>query len=111
MLIVLLVVTTAVSAQYQKKKAIGARFNLESGAKTEQVITVESKSFDIYKSPKGSLYVKAVSSKGKSYPVWIGSPTEDMFEGKTVYVTKNRSYCIYELTKSGYPYPVYLTRS
>ena len=106
----LLVCTIAANGQNYVKKG-GFRFDVEKSTKTSETLTVENKTFDIYVTDKGAKFVKAISKAGKPYPVWIGADTGDKFEGRKVYVYKSNQHCYYKLTKSGFPYPVYLEKN
>ena len=97
--------------QYEVKTSSRSVFDVKSGTKTSEVLTVEDQDFPVYVPAKGAKYVIAVSIAGREYPVWVGTKNGDEIEGKPIYVTKNKKYCFYKLSKKGYPYPVYLTKT
>lgn len=106
--LVSLMLGLTMQAQTFTEKSSGGGFNVESGTLTQDNITVDGKTFDIYTTSKGSKFVKAISAKGNEYPVWIGEPTGKSFEGNDVYQFKSGSYAYFKLSKTGYPYAKYL---
>lgn len=88
----------------------GISFDVDSGILTGNVIEVSGLSFDLFQTTSGSSYVKAISAKGNIYPVWIGTKTEMKYNDQFVYVTKSGKYCYYKLSKTGYPYAVWLNK-
>lgn len=109
----LLAIGAAVSAQSNfeaKTSSGGGGFDVTSGVATNDKFVVDGKAFDILKTSSGALYVVAIGKSGTGYPVWIGTPTEDEFEGRKVHVTRNGSYCVYLLGKSGFPYVKWLNK-
>jgi hypothetical protein len=110
----LLAIGAAVSAQSNfeaKTSSGGGGFDVTSGVATNDKFVVDGKQFDILKTSSGARYVVAVGKSGAGYPVWIGTPTEDEFEGRRVHVTRNGSYCVYLLGKSGFPYAKWLNKT
>jgi len=106
-----IVAISITSAQtFTPKSNAGGGFNVESGEATSATFTCEGLTFDVFETKKGSAYIKQTSSKGSVYPVWIHTPTSHKFEGKTVYVTKNDSYCVYRKGKSGNIYCQWLDK-
>lgn len=97
---------------YTPRTSVGGGIDITQKEETTQTFVCKGTSFKIYRYKTGSLYVVGVSVKTeKEYPIWIHKPTSDKFEGETVYKTKEGNYCIYKLSKTGYPYPVWLTRN
>ena len=96
---------------YEKEKKPGLNYDVSQGIQTDQVLTVEDKTFEIYKTDSGIKFIKAETKSGRAYPVWIGEKTNDTFEGNAVYRTRNNNYCIFELSKAGYPRPVFLDKN
>ena len=100
---------TAQSLNFSVKKSSGGGgFDTEGGQPTGQRIQVEGKTFDLFKTDSGSLFVKAISEDGKPYPVWVGEPTAHSFEGKDVRKAKSGKYFVLKLTKRGFPHATYL---
>lgn len=85
-------------------------FDIESGIFTDKTITIEGKTFDLFSTKNGSVYIKCLSGRtGKYYPLWIGEKTELIHEGKPVYKSKNGKFCIYLISKNtNYPYSIWL---
>lgn len=109
--LVSLMLGLTIQAQTFTEKTSSGAFNTESGTLTQDNITVEGKTFDVYVTSKGSKYVKAISAKGSQYPVWIGEPTGKSFEGHPVYQFKSGTYAYFKLTAKGYPNARYLNSS
>lgn len=112
-LVVALMVTCMVSAQNFKKKASGGGgFDIDAPGieKTQEMMKIDGKSYEVFKTDKGSAFIKCLSpNSGKYYPVWIGRETEHTFEGRKVYQMKSGTYCVYQISKkTGNPYAVYL---
>ena len=89
-----------------------AGFNVESGVSLDETILIEDSSFELYATEGGSKYIKCISSRtGNPYAVWIGTPTNELYQGRTVYQMKSGTYCVYKLSrKSGNPYPMWLEK-
>ena len=109
LLVLVFVFTAAVEAQTYTKKTYS--FDVEKYTEVVGEITIEGKSFDLYEAKTGTKFVKATNEDGVQYPVWIGSETEDKFEGSVVYVTKKGNPCYYELNELGWPKAIYLEKS
>lgn len=102
-------VSFALSGQtFTEKTHTGSGFDVGSGKATGSNFSLEGKTFPLFQTQTGSLYVKAISSTGSTYAVWIGTDTGKEFEGKKVYQSKKGSYCYYSLSKTGYPVPRWL---
>ena len=95
--------------QFELQKKTSVAFDADSGEETGEFITVINKSFPLLKTKSGSTYVKGISSKtGKPYAIWIGKKTTWKYDGFEVYRFESGKYCIYKLSKHGFPYAVYL---
>lgn len=112
LLVVLLTSTMSAQNYAPKSHNSGKAFDVSQSVKTNEVFNFEGKTYNIFKvEATGTEFIKAVSSSGKEYPVWIFELTGDTFEGKDVYVTKKGSYCIYKTNKNGFPYPFWLNKT
>ena len=98
----------AKAQEFEVKKSSGFKFDVDAGATTGENIIVDGKTFEMFETTSGSRYVKAVSKTGNLYPVWIGTDTGKFFESRKVYKSKSGSYCVFKLTKSGYPHATWL---
>lgn len=68
----LLTVGLSQAQTFAPVKSGGGGFDVESGTATGQSVTVDGKTFDIFKTSKGSQYIKCKSAKsGRYYPVWL----------------------------------------
>ena len=107
-LVIYLFATTAVNAQ--TFEAVKKGFDVESGEKTAEKITIDGKTFDVLKTAKGSKYVVLLSPRtGNHYPLWIGKDTGLKHDGRKVYQMKSGKYCIYVTSKkTGNPYAKWL---
>ena len=109
--LVLAIASVALSAQtFTAKTSSGGGFNVDSGESLGETVTIDGEVFDLYATESGSKYVKLTSPRtGNDYPLWIGTPTEYKFEGRTVYQSRKGSYCVYIVSKnSGNPYAKWL---
>lgn len=106
----LIAFSTVTNAQTFTTKA---SFGLsETDKQTDQAINVQGKSFAIWQTASGTLFVKAICKNGNTYPIWIGSETEHSFEGEPVRVSKGGTHFILVLSpKTDYPYCVYLDKN
>ncbi len=95
--IMLAVASVALNAQtFTAKTSSGGGFNADSGTLTNETFIVDGQSYELWSTESGSRYVKLISPRtGKTYPIWVGTPTEHTFEGRTVYRSKKGSYCVY----------------
>lgn len=97
------------SAQtFQEKNPFSA--DLSIAIDVGETITVETVTFPVLQNKNGKWFVKAISSKGETYPVWIYEETKHLYKNYKVYKTPKGNYCYYKLTNSGYPYPVWLDK-
>lgn len=105
--IIMIMFLTAYAANaqtaFEYKESPKVSFDVNSGQSTGETFVVSEKEFDIFATQSGTKYVKAISVKGNTYPVWIYEKTDQVFEDKSVYKTRNGSYCVYILNKNGYP--------
>jgi len=109
--LMLAIASVALSAQtFTAKTSSGGGFNVESGDATGETVTIDDTVFDLFTTESGSRYVKLTSPRtGNDYPLWIGTPTEYTFEGRTVYQSRKGSYCVYLVSEnSGNPYAKWL---
>lgn len=112
-LLMLLMLGLAASAQtFTPKGGGGGGFDVETGTKLSETVTIDGKVFDLYATSSGSRYIKCKSARtGNSYAVWVGTPTEYKHEGLTVYQSAKGSYSVLKLSaKSGNPYAVWLDK-
>lgn len=110
-LLSMLAFSVAVTAQYEPIVAKGGGFDVKAGSPTGDTFTLGQESFDVFQTSSGSRYLIAEGKNGKQYPVWLGTPTEDKFEGQVVYVTRGGSYCVYVMGGNGFPYPKWLKKT
>ena len=89
---------------------VRAGFDPTTGKATGQTFTVDGKTFDIFSTASGALYVQAVAKSGRNYAVWVYTPLKEQHDGRTVYQTRTGKYCVYKLTAAGYPFPVWLKK-
>lgn len=84
-------------------------FDVESGSNTGKTIEVDGKSYQVFKTAKGSEYIKSVGQKGQ-YPVWIGveSPTLKDENGKAIRLSKSGKAAVLYTKGNGYPGVRYL---
>lgn len=97
-----------VSNQYTEKATTHTGFDANSGVQAGQIV-VEGKTFTTFKTASGSLYVKGQKSDGGVYPIWIGDPTSETFQGHQVRLFNSGTRCYLKLSTKGYPRAVYLT--
>ena len=87
-------------------------FDVNSGTNTGEKFFCDGKNFDIYQTATGGKYVKAISSKGNEYPIWIGDEVAMIYEENEkvyqVYKSGTGKYSIFKLNKYGYPYRISL---
>ena len=84
-------------------------YDVNSGTETNEALSVDGIEFPVFTTEGGSKFVKATSPRtGNEYAVWVFTPTDEVFEGRTVYTTKRGTPCVYKLTKAGFPYPNWL---
>jgi hypothetical protein len=109
-ILLLVFCATIVNAQKTFTEQKSFNFDVSSGEATGLTITVEGKTFDLFTIGDDIMYVKCISKEGKEYPLWIGYPTEDVYNEYPVFQNKKGdAFCIFKLSKStGYPYPVWL---
>ena len=86
-------------------------FNTENAVKTSQHFVVDGKSFEVFQTKTGSLFVKGISAEGKTYPIWIGNATSMKFQNKEVRQFKSGSYAIFSLGINGFPKATYLAQN
>lgn len=94
---------------YAPIKSSGVVFDVTSGTDTGETITIDGTSYEVLQTEKGSRYITLTSSKsGNDYPLWVGNPTEESYDGRTIYVMSSGSKCVYVVGKSGNPYSLWL---
>jgi hypothetical protein len=49
------------------------------------------------------------SRTGNAYALWIGTPTAEQFDGRTIYEFESGSKCVYIMGKTGNPYSKWLS--
>lgn len=112
LLIILLLAVTGLSSvqaqSFTEKQSSG--FDISTAVDNGITIDIEGETFDVYQTNKGSQFIKAVSSKGKDYPLWIGSKTTHEFDGKPVRQFNSGTYCYLHL-KDGKPRVKYLDKN
>lgn len=96
-----------VSGQYTEKATTHTGFDANSGIQAGTVV-VEGKTFTTFKTASGSLYVKGQKLDGGVYPIWIGDPTSETFQGHQVRLFNSGTRCYLKLSTKGYPRAVYL---
>ena len=109
--IMLAMASVAINAQtFTAKTSNAGAFNTEASLYTDEDIIIEGQHYELWMTESGSKYVKLTSLRtGNEYPLWIGDPTEYTFEGRTVYQSRNGSYCVYVISaNSGNPYAKWL---
>lgn len=109
----LIMLGLAASAQtFTPKGGGGKGFDVESGTKLNETVTVDGQVFDLYATSSGSRYIKCVSPRtGNGYAVWVGNATEHKYEGRTVYQSAKGTYSVLKLSaNSGQPYTVWLDK-
>jgi len=97
-----------ISKEYTEKATTHTGFDANSGVQAGQIV-VEGKTFTTFKTASGSLYVKGQKSDGGVYPIWIGDPTSETFQGHQVRLFNSGTRCYLKLSTKGYPRAVYLT--
>ena len=109
MIIVLsMMIATAANAQTFEYAKSSTGFDVTSGVDTETVFTCDGKTFPLFKTAKGAQYVKGISAKNTEYPIWIGSETSVMHDGKRVYKFNSGKYAVFTLSNKGFPRAQYL---
>jgi len=94
---------------YAPIKSSGVVFDITSGSDTGETIDIDGNSYGVFQTEKGSRYITLTSSKsGNDYPLWVGSATDETYEGRTIYVMSSGSKCVYVVGKSGNPYSLWL---
>ncbi len=85
---------------------LSAQFDVKSGSKTSQTITIENKTYPVYTTKKGSPYVILHSLKtNHDYPLWIGKATNEKYEGHSLRQSKSGKYFYFKISEnSGNPY-------
>lgn len=96
-----------ISKEYTEKATAHTGFDANSGAQAGQIV-VEGKTFNTFKTASGSLYVKGQKSDGGIYPIWIGDPTSETFQGHQVRLFNSGTRCYLKLSTKGFPRAVYL---
>lgn len=96
-----------ISGQYVEKATTRTGFDANSGTQAGTVV-VEGKTFTTFKTASGSLYVKGQKSDGNVYPIWIGDPTGEVFQGHQVRLFNSGTRCYLKLNSKGFPRAVYL---
>jgi hypothetical protein len=85
-------------------------FDATSGIATGDNVTIEGTSYEVLETEKGSRYVMLTSSRtGNAYALWIGTPTAEQFDGRTIYEFESGSKCVYIMGKTGNPYSKWLS--
>lgn len=89
---------------------VSAQFNVGSGTRTEKEITIQGKNYPVLVTDKGSEYIVCISPSTKNeYPVWIGTRTEETYEGQAVRLTSTGKRFIFVVSpKTRNPYCKYL---
>ena len=100
---------TAANAQTFTYAKSSGGFDTETGIDAGKQFTCEGKSFPVFKTAKGSEFVKATSAAGKEYPVWIGNATGLTHDGQPVRQFKSGKYAVFVLNAKGFPRAKYLT--
>lgn len=101
--------TFAQTLQFEEIKSSGGGFDVNSGELTNETVTVDGKSYQLYKTKAGARYIKCNSPKtGNDYPVWVGTKTSHTYDGRTVYKSKKGSYSILKISSTGNPYNKWL---
>lgn len=111
--LMLFMLSLAANAQtFTPKGGGGKGFDVDSGTKLSETVTVDGQVFDLYATSSGSRYIKCVSQRtGNGYAVWVGSATEHTYEGRTVYQSAKGTYSVLKLSaNSGQPYTVWLDK-
>jgi hypothetical protein len=109
-LLIFLVLAFSINASAQTFTASkGGGFDVNTGTPVSNIV-VGDKTFDTFTTTGGSEYIKCNSPKtGNDYAVWVGKPTEHVFEGNNVRVSKKGTFFIIILSKNtGNPYNKYL---
>lgn len=96
-----------ISTQYTEKATTHTGFDANSGVQIGSIV-VEGKTFTTFKTKSGSLYVKGQKSDGGVYPIWIGDPTPETFQGHQVRLFNSGTRCYLKLSAKGFPRAVYL---
>jgi len=96
-----------ISKEYTEKATTHTGFDANSGVQAGQIV-VEGKTFTTFKTASGSLYVKGQKSDGGVYPIWIGDPTSETFQGHQVRLFNSGTRCYLKLSTKGFPRAVYL---
>ena len=96
-----------ISKEYTEKATTHTGFDANSGVQAGQIV-VEGKTFNTFKTASGSLYVKGQKSDGGVYPIWIGDPTSETFQGHQVRLFNSGTRCYLKLSTKGFPRAVYL---
>jgi len=96
-----------ISKEYTEKATTHTGFDANSGVQAGQIV-VEGKTFTTFKTKSGSLYVKGQKSDGGIYPIWIGDPTSETFQGHQVRLFNSGTRCYLKLSTKGFPRAVYL---
>jgi hypothetical protein len=97
-----------ISGQYTEKATTHTGFDANSGVQIGSIV-VEGKTFTTFKTKSGSLYVKGQKSDGGVYPIWVGDPTGETYQGQQVRLFNSGTRCYLKLNSKGYPRAVYLT--
>ena len=95
LLAVMLISTLAFSQKYAYKNSNSDR------VKSDTTITVDNKAFLCGISKNGFIYYIRTSKKGNQYKYYIGKPTKDVFDGKTVWTNSKNEYFLLVINSSG----------
>ena len=113
-LIVVLFVSfnTSISAQnvvLSQQKTQRTGFQVDTTSFTGKTIDIESKTFKVYTTSKGSEYVISKGKTGNNYPVWIGKEHETLtHENKPLRVSKSGKAVLLYIKSNGFPHAKYV---
>lgn len=87
-----------------------AQFGIDSAKNTNTFITITNNEYTVFETATGSQFIKCVSpTTGKTYPVWLGTLTTKMYEGKPVRKSKSGKYFILVMSSNTHnPYCKYI---
>lgn len=99
--------TTVLTAQANTVDFHG--FNPQSGEYTGEYIAINGENYQVQQTSGGAQYITLNSKRtGNDYPLWIGSPTEEMLNGQPLRETSTGKLFYFSTSKTGNPYNNYV---
>ena len=99
--------------EYREASGGGTKTDYSTYDQTGSTVDVDGTVYDLRTTGSGSDFILCVSPKtGNAYPVWVGTPNGQTFDGRPVRMSKSGTpFVLIISSNTGNPYCKYLTAS